>query len=192
MPELSYKSPFLIYISGGLDDFYSLKNVKAEFYEGMIMVQSTATIEHEESFIIIVNQIYNHIRNNESGKVIGSRLITSFGENQKFVPDIIFVSNNNKGIFGNNEFIGVPDMIFEIVSDTTKNYDFTIKRDVYKLNKVPEICFYDLSDYSITIDTLEGNNYISQKIQSDRFPSKTIKGYFWDPYGWKKMLKSEL
>ncbi|OGU12557.1 MAG: hypothetical protein A2X61_06685 [Ignavibacteria bacterium GWB2_35_12] len=192
MPELSYKSPFLMYISGSLEDFYSLKNIKAEYYEGMIMAQSSATVEHEECFIIIVNQLYNYIKKYELGKVIGSRLLISFGENQKFEPDIVFVSHQNSGRFGYHEFEGVPDLIFEIVSDTTKNYDFTIKRDVYKLNKVPEICFYDLSDYTITIDVLEGKNYISQKIKSERHPSKVIKGFFWDPYGWMKMLKAEL
>jgi Uma2 family endonuclease len=178
--DSSLKPPFLLYISGGLEDFYKLDEFKADYLEGMIMVQSSATVAHERCFMNIATALATHAKRHNLGEVLGSRLIVMFDEEKRFEPDIFFVSNMNIGKFGEHEFNGIPEMVVEIMSETTKKYDLTVKRDNYKENFVDEIVFVDPDANEILIDQLKNNEYKSRVVrENDAVESGVMKDFFW-------------
>lgn len=180
----SFDFPYLYFISGSIEDYNSLKNLKADFYEGMIMIQSSGTVLHEECFMKLAYHLYGHIQKFNLGWLFGPRLIVSLGRDAKFQPDLFFISGANKGILQDHEFIGIPDAIIEIATETTENYDKTAKRNIYRDFFVPEIIILDLKNKSLTVDTLTPRGYATQNIYNNIYTSKIISNFLWQPEFW--------
>lgn len=64
---------YLISFEGTVDDYYGLEEKKAEYLEGIIVIQSQASLRHEEIFMDISNQLYNFVKEKNLGRVLGSR-----------------------------------------------------------------------------------------------------------------------
>lgn len=169
---------YLLFIEGTLDDFYSLDEQKAEYLEGLIIMQSPASLAHEEIFGDILMRMRSFVKEKNMGKVLGSRFTVVLDKQYRFEPDIVFISNENKGIFTEYEFVGVPDLVVEILSKSTKKYDLTIKRELYSKYKIRELYFIDPIDKLIYIESLENDSYKSVNLKSgNAFESKVIEGF---------------
>ncbi|MFP4528966.1 MAG: Uma2 family endonuclease [Candidatus Kapaibacterium sp.] len=178
--DQSLKPPFLLYISGTVEDFNKLEEFKADYLEGMIMIQSSATVKHERCFMDIATAMAAHAKRTGAGEALGSRLIAMLDKDKRFEPDIFFVSKRNIGKFTEHEFMGVPDLIVEIMSETTRKYDLTVKRDAYKAAYVPEIVFVDLDAEEIFIDILKDGEYTTMvAAEGDAVESSVLDGFHW-------------
>jgi len=167
----------LIFIPATLDEYYSLEEIKADYYEGNIVMNSPASYKHESIFMKISNKIFNFVEKNKIGEVLGSRFTIILG-NHHFEPDITFINKNNPGKFTENNFIGIPDLIIEIISKSTKKYDLVNKREVYREYKVKEIWFVDYSDEKLIIDYLENDNYITKELGiKEKIESRVLKRF---------------
>ncbi len=166
----------LVFIPASIEDYYKLEEVKADYYKGNIVMNSPASYQHETYFMKISNAIYNYLNQKETGEVLGSRFTIVFGKN-RFEPDIFVVLTKNNGIFKEHEFIGTPDLVIEILSKSTKQYDLINKRQVYMEFKVPEIWFVDYLENKIIIDYFTENEYITKEFDlNEKIESKVLEG----------------
>lgn len=181
------KKEYLLFIEGTLDDFYRLDEQKAEYLEGIITMQSPASLTHEEIFGDILMQMRSFIKEKNLGRVLGSRFTILLDKQYRFEPDIVFISNENKGVFTEYEFVGGPDLVVEIVSKSTKKYDLIIKRELYSKYRVKELYFIDPIDKLIYVDFLENDNYKSVSLKPGKaFESKVIEGFKVKVEFWKR------
>lgn len=176
-----YDGPNLITISGSLEDYYSIGDTKADYYNGMIFMQSSAIVIHEEVLIRTAYYLYDFISEYRLGRLFGPRLMVIFENDMRFMPDLFFVSKGNSGRFTKNEFIGTPDAIVEIITDVTRSYDLSVKKDCYENKKVPEIILADIGEKNFIMNKLENDEYISINMNNKVVPSMAIKGYRWKP-----------
>jgi Uma2 family endonuclease len=168
----------LIFFEGTLDDFYNIEEEKVEFIDGgIIVLQSPASIEHEDIFGDLYSKMRLYASEKNLGRVLGSRVTIALDRDHKFEPDILFILKANKGIFTEYEFIGVPDLVVEIISKTTRNYDLKTKREIYRMHKIKEIYFIDYIKKMIIIDILEKEGYKSVNLKEDNFESKVLDGF---------------
>jgi Uma2 family endonuclease len=168
----------LIFFEGSLIDFYNLEERKADFIDGgIIVMQSPASFKHEKFFGVLFSKMHLWVEEQKLGEVLGSRFLVSFDEKNKFEPDIVFISKDNTGEIKENEFTGIPDIIVEIVSKTSKKYDLMIKRDIYRKYRVKEMYFIDIIDGVIIIDILVNQDYESINIVKGEFESKVLNGF---------------
>lgn len=186
LPEESLKPPYLLKIWGNLEEYFSLDEIKSDYIEGLIMAQSSANVLHERCFMKLANLLFLFTTKNQIGEVFGSRLMVSLDENNKFEPDLFFVSHKNTGTLTDLEFVGIPDLIIEIVSEITQNYDLTVKREIYQKFQIPEICFINLAEKTIILDLLEGEHYKSFKVdENGEKASIVLNGFKWNYNAWK-------
>ena len=61
-----------------------------------------------------------------------------------FQPDLLFVSNARRGIFDGHGVTGAPDVVVEVLSDSTRQRDLNVKMPVYARNGVREMWVADL------------------------------------------------
>jgi Uma2 family endonuclease len=66
-------------------------------------------------------------------------------------PDLLFVSTARLGIITEANVQGAPDLAIEILSDSTRRRDETLKRDRYEQHGVQEYWIFDGSRKSIRI-----------------------------------------
>lgn len=171
-------SEYILTFEGTLDDYYKIEEEKADYLKGgIIVMESPASIEHERIFRNTLTQFHNHVINNDVGEVLGSRFTIAFDNDFRFEPDIVFISKDNKGIFTEYEFSGTPDLVVEIMSKTSKNYDLKTKREVYRQYKVKEIYFVDYREKVVIIDFLKEDKYGSFTLKfGEPFKSTVLKG----------------
>ena len=70
-----------------------------------------------------------------------------------YQPDLLFVSNARRHIFdpAGHGIIGAPDVVIEILSDSTRRRDLVEKLPVYLAAGVREVCIVDLDTRTASI-----------------------------------------
>lgn len=66
-------------------------------------------------------------------------------------PDLMFVSNERRGIIGEAEIVGPPDLVVEILSPSTASRDRSIKLRLYERQGVPEYWIVDPDGSAVDI-----------------------------------------
>jgi Uma2 family endonuclease len=91
---------------------------------------------------------------------------------------LIYVSKNNLDIIKDRVY-GSPDLVVEIVSSSSINYDNRIKFELYEKYKVKEYWIIDPKYKMIEIFTLENDKYNSycSVIEEGEAGSKIIEGF---------------
>lgn len=102
-------SEYILTFEGTLDDYCKIEEEKVDYLRGgIIVMQSPASVEHERIFRNILTQFHNYVIKNNFGEVLGSRFAIAFNNDFRFKPDVVFISKDNKGIFAEYEFSGIP------------------------------------------------------------------------------------
>lgn len=65
-------------------------------------------------------------------------------EHNTFQPDLLFVSSERRHIFDGHGVTGAPDLVVEVLSESTRRRDFNVKLPVYGRNGVREAWLADL------------------------------------------------
>ena len=75
-----------------------------------------------------------------------------------YQPDLLFVSNARRNIFNpdGRGITGSPDVVVEILSDSTRRRDLNDKLPVYAANGVREVWIVDLEATTLTVHTGDG------------------------------------
>lgn len=77
------------------------------------------------------------------GKILFAPLDVHFDEKNIFQPDVIFIANENRGIIRDGFIFGPPDLVVEILSESTARRDKTIKKNGYERFGVKEYWLAD-------------------------------------------------
>ena len=68
-----------------------------------------------------------------------------------YQPDLLFVSNARRHIIENSGITGVPDVVVEILSESTRRHNLNRKLPVYINAGVPEVWVVDLDARTLSI-----------------------------------------
>ena len=68
----------------------------------------------------------------------------AFDGSSTFQPDLLFVSNARRHIFDGHGITGAPDVVVEVLSESTRRRDLTVKMPVYARSGVREVWVADL------------------------------------------------
>jgi Uma2 family endonuclease len=180
LEQLLSKQDSLITVVGGLEGFYALEETKADFVNGYIHIQMGASVIHERVFSKIFLQLGLFVNQNQLGEIFGSRLSVGISGDYHPEPDIFFVAKSNAGKYGNDGFNGIPDVVIEIISPSTRKLDLEEKRPLYQQSLVPEIYFIDFEEKVVIIDVLEKGDYVSHTLHSGTFASRILSGLAWE------------
>lgn len=99
-----------------------------------------------------------------------------FDEDNIFQPDVIYIARERLDIIRDGYVFGAPDLVVEIVSDSTGRRDKTIKKDVYERYGVKEYWLADPIYRTIDQFVLREGRYelAATKTEGDMLVSPTI------------------
>lgn len=99
-------------------------------------------------------------------------------EHNTFQPDLLFVSAERRHIFDGHGVTGAPDVVVEVLSESTRQRDFNVKLPVYGRNGVREAWLADLR--LETVSKYAGDGHTMTLVQayaaSDVLTSETMPG----------------
>ena len=180
LEQLLKKRDTLITMAGTLEEFQALGETKADFIGGYIYIQMGASVTHERLFSKIFLHLGMFVAQDQLGEVFGSRLSVGITKDYHPEPDIFFVSKDNPGQYANDRFDGIPDLVIEIISPSTRKLDLDEKRPLYQQNRVPEVYFVDVAKKLVMIDVLEDGAYVSLSLRDGTFASRALPGLTWE------------
>ena len=94
-------------------------------------------------------------------------------------PDLIFVSSERSHVITEDNVRGAPDLVVEILSPSTADYDRTVKRDLYARHGVPELWLVDPYAGTVTVLTPGADGYDVHAVHDDgdTLTSPTLAGF---------------
>jgi Uma2 family endonuclease len=148
-----------------------------------MIVHSPEKTRHEDVFGFMFPMMCIFAIQTKQAKVLGSMATVHLGTCRKVKPDIVAVREERKHIITEDAIEGTPDLVVEIVSQSTRRYDFGEKRKVYEEAGVPEIWFVDFERKEVTVIRKVGQRYRSETKSTGVIKSQVLKG-FWLQVDW--------
>ena len=133
-----------------------------EFIDGIIYMSPSPNIKHQEISSFLHGELYNALKGNQC-KVFSAPTDVLFedkknDEKKRVIPDLFVVCNMDN--FTENEVVGPPDFIIEILSPSNKSHDMVTKLNVYMNHGVKEYWIVDPIDKRILIYFLDNHDDI--------------------------------
>ncbi|WP_428909940.1 Uma2 family endonuclease [Niallia sp. Krafla_26] len=132
---------------------------RLEFIDGVIYMSPSPNIKHQEISSYLHAQLYNFLKGSKCKVFTAPTDVVFINENQedkkRVIPDLFVACNLDN--FTENEYVGAPDFIIEILSPSNKSYDMITKLNLYMNHGVKEYWIVDPMENHIMVYFLNGN-----------------------------------
>ncbi len=129
---------------------------RLELLDGVLLMHSPASVEHEDRFAFLLALLRGYVLPRRLGRVLGSRTPMVLDDDRRFEPDLLFIKTENLHRLGEVELRGPADLVIEILSPATREYDLGEKRRAYADGGVPEYWIVDPRERVVLIDRPAG------------------------------------
>ena len=121
----------------------SHRGVRYQLIEGELIKMAGANDPHQ----VFIGELYIEVRTQTRALGLGETRIAPFDvyvdEHNTFQPDLLFVSVDRRHVITNSGVTGAPDLVVEVLSESTRQRDFSVKLPVYGRNGVREAWMAD-------------------------------------------------
>lgn len=125
-----------------------------ELLRGRLVVTPSPTFEHQSVLSALNFHIETHVRDRDLGVVLQAPLDVMFGDDTVVQPDLLYVAEDRvDDIRRGHALGGPPDLVVEVLSESTARRDRTEKREIYADEGVPWLVLVDPSER--TVETFE-------------------------------------
>ena len=125
--------------------FYRIieEDKKMEFINGEIIFQSPAKLRHVSSVTLLLGLLNAFVVKHQSGYVGSEKMLISLTRND-YEPNICFFENSKARSFTSAQMqFPAPDLIVEVLPDSTADKDRTVKFDDYEAHGICEYWIID-------------------------------------------------
>lgn len=133
------------------------------FYEiigGKKIMAPSASAYHSSSITQMATIINSYAYQHKCGKVFTDSLEVHLPDGNIFRPDLIVITKENLGLINWNRGIyGVPDMVVEVLSRSSRKMDLTVKKDSYEACGVKEYWIVDTFSRIVDVYLLQDGKY---------------------------------
>ena len=150
-----------------------------ELYEGELYVIPTPLVPHQRALGKLMVLLARFVRRNQLGEVLHAPLDVVFAEATFVQPDILFISHQRRGIIGEQNISGAPDLVVEILSPSTEERDRGIKSQLYCRYGVQEYWLVDPEERTVEVLALspEGYQVLGQYSEDEVVNSQVLVGF---------------
>ncbi len=155
------------------------EDVKAELFDGVMIVHSPTTWRHDDvqGFLLSVMRVYAESKG--LGKVTGPTTLMQLSPERRFAPDVLFVRAERVPTPLPLELEGPADLVVEVLSPSTRQYDLREKRFAYREGQIPEIWLVDGEQRRVIVDQLdrERGRYRARTLRRGLLRSESLPGF---------------
>ena len=121
-------------------------------------------------------RLFEELEEQGAGIVFQAPYDVIFGEGDYLEPDLIFVRRDREDIIQKHAAVGAPDLVVEILSDSTARRDRGVKRDRYAAYGVPEYWIIDTEAKQIEVLRLTGGDLRRAEMATDFLRWQPVPG----------------
>ncbi len=130
-----------------------------EVIHGVHYVSPSPTTYHQTLSRRLHFQLYGPIELNGLGEVYNAPTDLQLTDHDIVQPDLIVVLNRLPRIITPTKIRGVPDLVVEILSESTEQNDRVLKKELYEECRVPEYWIVDPADHAVLQYVLQDDTY---------------------------------
>ena len=142
----------------------SHRGVRYQLIEGELARMAGASDAHQ----VFTGRFYMQLTLQTDALDIGETRIAPYDvaidEHNTFQPDLLFVSNGRQHIVNERGVIGAPDLVVEVLSESTRQRDLNVKLPVYARNGVREMLAVDLDAETISKYVGDGQSMTLERV----------------------------
>ena len=127
-----------------VDDYMNTPDdVRYQLIDGELILAPSPSFRHQVILGLLFAELNRFSLLHDLGIVCVAPLDVVFPDREVYQPDILFVSNERREIITEANIQGAPDLVVEILSPSTQQYDRGHKREVYAERGVREYWIVD-------------------------------------------------
>ncbi|HID87659.1 MAG TPA: Uma2 family endonuclease [Anaerolineae bacterium] len=130
-----------------------------ELYEGELYMVPSPPVTHQRISGNLEALLRQFVLENRLGEIFDAPLDVVLAEDTFVQPDILFVSHERRGIIGEQNISGAPDLVIEILSPATEERDRGIKLQLYCRHGVRECWLVDPEERTVEVLALSPEGY---------------------------------
>jgi Uma2 family endonuclease len=114
-----------------------------QLLDGDMIVAPSPTIKHQAISLQLVVALHQFVREHDLGALHYAPSDVVLSNFDVFQPDILFISNERGNLITEANIQGAPDLVVEILSPSTEQYDRGYKQTLYGRHGVREYWIVD-------------------------------------------------
>ncbi|HVR95594.1 MAG TPA: Uma2 family endonuclease [Thermoanaerobaculia bacterium] len=114
-----------------------------EIIDGEHFVAPAPTLRHQRVVFELGRRLGNFVVRRKLGQVYSSPVDVLLSRTDVLQPDVLYISRERLGIATENNLNGPPDLVVEVLSDSTRRRDEVLKLHRYSELGVPEYWILD-------------------------------------------------
>lgn len=165
------------------EDYLKLGDDKRyEIIEGELFMMTPApSIIHQRILRNLGYFLYKSISENNLGEIFYAPCDVVLDKENIVQPDILFISRERMNIITEKNIQGSPDLIIEIISESTAYNDLIKKKMLYSKFKIKEYWIVIPEEKTIEINILKGEDFeFYKKFKAEVLTSLILKGFTLD------------
>lgn len=170
--------PFLLrHFDATPEDYEAItdEDLKCEYLDGELIVHSPASLDHEHRVLFVGSVLREFVTTRALGRVFGSNAVMQLGQ-RRFSPDVSVLLAGNYGRIRGPRVVGPMDLAVEIISTSTRAWDFETKVPAYREGRVGEIWLIDAERRQFTVHAWTGEEYQSRVLTTGSWSSVAVPG----------------
>lgn len=162
------------------EDYCLLPNdgKRYEVIEGELFVTPPPIPRHQRAVTRLTTELASFVKNHRLGEVFVSPIDVVFSEYDVVEPDVVFISRARASIVKEKFISGAPDLVVEVISETTAKVDRAAKLKLYARFGVQEYWIIDPGNQSAEIYRLQESVKPARQLRAeDSLTSLLLPGF---------------
>jgi len=130
-----------------------------EFIEGEHYVTPSPSKRHQQISMRLSSILHRWVADHSLGEVFTAPYDVVLSETDVVVPDLLFISKSRSSLAHEENLMGAPDLVAEILSPSTSKRDLGIKKTLYEKSGVAEYQVIDPDMKRIDLFTLQAGKF---------------------------------
>jgi len=152
---------------------------RCELIDGIVYMMAAPTVAHQAILSELLGTIWSFLKGKPCKVFAAPFDVRLFPEEDLsdttvVQPDIVVVCDPSK-LSDGKACRGAPDLVIEILSDSSVIMDRKVKAEKYMEAGVKEYWIVSAKDLEVLVNVLSGNRYVSM-VYRDRVPSTVLPG----------------
>lgn len=129
-----------------------------EILEGRLLMVPSPFVPHQRISFNLSLYLGAYVKEKKIGEILCAPCDVVLSEINVVQPDIVFVSKKNSGIVAEDNIKGAPDLLIEIISNSSKKNDEATKKRIYAQSNVLEywIVYPESKEIKVYIEPEKG------------------------------------
>jgi Uma2 family endonuclease len=167
------------------EDYAAIPNdgKRYEIIDGELYVNPSPITRHERIAAEIEYLLRTYVRVLRSGEVFDAPYDVVLSDSDIVQPDVLYVANLRRHIVTDKNIQGAPDLVVEVLSESSRRLDLIIKRQLYERYGVTEYWIADPTVDTVIVYRRIGEKFVrfakltaeaNDILESPLFPTLTI------------------